>query len=98
MKYECPSCHLLTEDDVHPLNFVSHPLCVFCSTKHTQKELLNWQMDHLENIAQKHVHKIIRHLYKYFENEIKTIQVDIANYREKQNSDCGASVPVSSKE
>jgi hypothetical protein len=75
MKYECPSCKIFSEDDKEPISLLCHPLCVFCSTKHTQKELLNWQMDHLDHIQSKHFPIIIRYLYRYFENEINTLKV-----------------------
>lgn len=74
MMYECPSCKMSWEDKQEPLSQMTHPLCVFCSGKHTQKELLNWRMDHLEEIKPKHFPSIIRHMYRYFENEIKTIK------------------------
>ena len=74
MKYECPSCKLTWEDELQPIEQISNPLCIFCSSKHTEKELLNWQMDHLENISKKHFILVIRRFYRYVENEIKICQ------------------------
>ena len=72
MKYECPSCKLGWQDDIEPLSRLSHPLCIFCSSKHTQKELLNWQMDHLKDIDVKHFPLVLRYFYRYVENQLKT--------------------------
>jgi len=62
------------EDDTKPLDMISQPLCVFCSGKHTQKELLNWQFNQIEHISQKNQSLVMRHLYRYIENEIKSIK------------------------
>ena len=72
MIYECPSCKLKSQDGIEPLLKLSHPLCVFCSSKHTQKELLNWQMYHLKEIDKKHFPMILRHFYMYIENQLTT--------------------------
>lgn len=55
-----------------PLKRLTHPLCIFCSGSNTQKELLNWQMDHLKQIDVKHFPVILRHFYKYIENQLTT--------------------------
>lgn len=73
MRYECPSCKMQWKDDLEPQERLSHPLCVFCSSKHTQKELLNWQMDHLETIDPKHFPLVIRHFYRYVEHTVKSL-------------------------
>lgn len=74
MKYECPSCKMQWEDAIEPLERLSHPTCVFCSTRHTQKELLNWQVDHLENISVKNFPLVFRHFYRYVEKELTTLK------------------------
>lgn len=89
MKYECPSCKLYWEDEVKPLEFLCHPLCIFCSTNHTQKELLNWQMDHIESIPVKHHGLVLRHFYRYVENENKLMQAKLDDIKEKTNDDDG---------
>jgi hypothetical protein len=73
MNYECPSCKMHWEDTLEPLDRISTPLCIFCSSKHTEKELINWQMDHLENIYPKHLPRIIRNFYRYVERNINIL-------------------------
>ncbi len=70
MKYECPSCKLSWDDDIEPLSRLSHPLCIFCSSSPSQKQLFNWQMDHLKDIDVKHFPGVLRHFYKYVENQL----------------------------
>jgi hypothetical protein len=65
---------------------LSHPLCVFCSTRHTQKELLNWQMDHIQSISQKYQPLVLRHFYRYVESEVNSIKGMIDELRKKENS------------
>ncbi len=108
MIYECPSCKLLSKDDVEPLERLSHPLCVFCSSKHTQKELLNWQMDHLKEIDPKHFPVVLRHFYKYVENQLTTLEERFNDQKEMEESfkkfsqckqeDCGTDSALSPKE
>ena len=74
MKYECPSCKMNWRDTSEPKEMMSHPLCVFCSGKHTQKELLNWRMDHLKDIPLSHYPDVLRHFYKYIDHELKLIR------------------------
>ena len=74
MKYLCPSCKMYWEDDQAPLGMVTQPLCVFCSSKHTQKELLNWQSNHIDDIDMKYHGLVLRHFYRYVENELNLIQ------------------------
>jgi len=73
MNYECPSCKMYWEDNVEPVGKLSTPLCIFCSSKHTEKELINWQMDHLEQIKPNHLPKILRNFYRYVERNINQI-------------------------
>lgn len=77
MKYECPSCDLVWKDQKEPIDFVSTPLCAFCSLPHSQKELLNWQMNHLEDINPKKFNKLLGHFYRYVELEITTLKEKI---------------------
>ncbi len=74
MKYECPSCFLTWEDEKDPHEKICHPLCSFCSMSHSQKELLNWQIDHLENIPSHRFLHILRHLYRFVELELKLLK------------------------
>lgn len=74
MNYECPSCYMQWKDAKEPLDNIFYPLCSFCSLPHTQKELLNWQMDHIENISHEKLRKILRYFYRYVELEIKIIK------------------------
>lgn len=74
MKYECPSCYLKSEDDKSPIDLICHPLCIFCSLSHTQKELLNWQMDHIEDINPKSIKKVLRHFYRFVNNELEILK------------------------
>ena len=75
MKYHCPSCKLNTEDDLAPKDMISTPLCIFCSTKHTEKELINWQMDHLKDIDEKFFPIVIRNFYRYVERQLKNLYI-----------------------
>lgn len=74
MKYECPSCYLSWKDSNEPLEKKCFPLCSFCSLPHTQKELLNWQMNHIEDISPPKYPKILRHLYRFVELEINLLK------------------------
>ncbi len=74
MNYECPSCFLQWKDHKEPQNNIYHPLCIFCSIKHSQKELLNWQMDHIDNINKEKVFIILRHFYRFVELELKLLK------------------------
>ncbi len=74
MNYECPSCYIQWKDSKDPQDNTFYPLCSFCSLSHTQKELLNWQMDHIENISDKNLRKLLRHFYRYVELELKIIK------------------------
>ena len=85
MNYECPSCKMYWEDDQAPLNKLCHPLCIFCSSNHTQKELLNWQMDHIDQINTKHHGLVLRHFYRYVENELKLMQGKLDDIKGKED-------------
>jgi len=82
VRYRCPSCKINWEDGEHPLEKLCQPLCVFCSTKHTEKELLNWQMEHFKDIFPAHFPAVIRHFYRYVERSIKNLQEEL--YETKQ--------------
>ena len=89
MNYECPSCHLQWKDHKEPQDNLYHPLCSFCSLKHSQKELINWQMEHLENINPKKIHKVLLHFYRFVELELKLLKgklYDIQNNDKSANS------------
>lgn len=64
------------KDDKEPLNNLSTPTCIFCASRHTQKELLNWQMQHLESIDPKHFPLVLRHFYRYVESQIKNLEAN----------------------
>lgn len=83
MKYECPSCFMKWEDEIKPLDRLTHPTCIFCSQKHTQKELLNWQIDHIENISWEKYPFILRYLYQYFNHRLKEME---EKYEQKEKS------------
>ena len=89
MKYECPSCYLLWKDENHPVDKICFPLCSFCSLTHTQKELLNWQMNHIENINPKKFSQLFRHFYRFVELELKIIKekmCEMHGTRKSENS------------
>lgn len=81
MRYECPSCFMQWQDKAEPLNNIYHPLCIFCSLPHTQKELLNWQMDHIDHISLAHQTMVIRYFYRYVELELKTLKEQLYDLR-----------------
>lgn len=83
MKYECPSCFLQWQDSIKPLDLKCMPTCVFCSLDHTQKELLNWQSDHIEDLNPKKTPLFMRHLFRYFEGEINSLREEINSLREE---------------
>ena len=70
MLFECPSCHLHWEDSIEPINFVSTPLCELCSTSPNLDQLIDWQMDNLKSIDEKHLPSILRTFYKLFKSTI----------------------------
>lgn len=74
MKYECPSCNLTWKDVKEPIDLLCYPTCSFCSLPHSQKELLNWQMNQLDDINPNKLNKLISHFYRYVELELKTIK------------------------
>lgn len=80
MKYKCPSCKMRSEDSTPPLELLTQPLCVFCSSSHTQKELLNWRMDHIDSIDREDLGTVLRNFYRYVESEI--------NHLKEQLHDC----------
>jgi hypothetical protein len=53
---------------------ISTPLCVFCSGRHTQRELINWQMDHINDISLKDYGNVISHMYKALDGEINLLK------------------------
>ena len=85
MKYRCPSCKIEWEDDLEPINKLSEPLCFFCSSRHTEKELLNWQMNQIDNINSKHHPLVIRNFYRYIDNELKAMREEI--FEQKKEND-----------
>jgi len=87
MKYLCPSCKIQSSDDVKPLDMLTQPLCVFCSGKHSQKELINWQMHHLKEIDIKHHHEVIKHYYFYMDSKIKDIYSLIEDINRRLNGE-----------
>lgn len=89
MKYECPSCFLQWKDQKQPLDNIFHPLCSFCSLRHSQKELLNWQMDHLENLNPKKLTHLLRHFYRFVELELKILKEKFDERRETPTSKDG---------
>ncbi len=89
MKYECPSCFLQWKDEKEPFNNLFHPLCTFCSLRHSQKELLNWQMDHIENINPKKLIYLLRYFYRFVELEIKLLKEKLHDQRKEHTSKNG---------
>lgn len=77
MKYECPSCYLQWKDDKEPMDNIFHPLCAFCSIRHSQKELLNWQMNHIDDINPAKLTHVLRHFYRFVELQLKLIEEKI---------------------
>lgn len=74
MKYECPSCYVTWKDEKNPPEKLCFPLCSFCSMTHSQKELLNWQMDHIEDINPLKIKKLLRYFYRFVELELKLLK------------------------
>ena len=86
MKYECPSCFLQWKDQKEPLDNIFHPLCPFCSLSHSQKELLNWQMDHIEDINPKKLLHLLRYFYRFVELELNILKEKLHEPRENTDS------------
>jgi hypothetical protein len=82
MQYECPSCFLKWKDEKYPDDLICHPLCSFCSISHTQKELINWQMNHLEDINPDKLPNILRHFYRFVDLELKILNEKIDKNKE----------------
>lgn len=74
MHYECPSCFLAWTDSQEPQDKICYPLCSFCSLSHTQKELLNWQINHIENINPSKFPKIFRYFYRFVELKLQLLE------------------------
>ncbi len=89
MKYECPSCFLQWKDEKEPSDNIYHPLCPFCSISHSQKELINWQMDHIENINPKKLTHLLRHFYRFVDLELKLLKEKLYEYRKEHVSKDG---------
>jgi len=73
MKYRCPSCKMNWEDGTEPKERFCQPLCMFCSGRHNEKELLNWQMDHIKEINPPDLPVVIKHFYRYVERELSKL-------------------------
>ena len=86
MRYECPSCKMAWSDLMKPIEMLSMPLCIFCSCRHTEKELLNWQMDHLKEIPSKHFPVVLRNFYRYVEGKLNIIEERLHDKQEKDPS------------
>lgn len=86
MKYQCPSCYLQWKDDQNPRDRKCTPLCVFCSLKHTQKELLNWQSDHIENLDPSKIPLVFKYMFRYFELEIANLREEFYDERKKRDN------------
>jgi len=89
MNYECPSCFLQWKDEKEPIDNIFHPTCSFCSLSHSQKELLNWQLDHLENISCRGLPQLLRHLYRFVDLELKILKEKIDDCKENTSSKDG---------
>lgn len=87
MKYKCPSCKIKWQDSSHPLDMLSQPLCVFCSSSHDEKELLDWQIDHIKDVSSEDIPSIIRHLYKHIERSINFLQEEIYDIKKNYYSE-----------
>jgi len=83
MKYECPSCYLSWKDEKEPQENIFHPLCSFCSLNHTQKELLNWQMDHINEINPMKITNVLFHFYRFVDLEITILKEKIDDASER---------------
>lgn len=89
MKYKCPSCKMRWEDSKEPKERLTQPLCVFCSGKHTEKELLNWQMDHIKDISTDDLPTVLKHFYRYVERAINNLQGEIHDYTSRNSGGTG---------
>jgi len=74
MKFECPSCFLLWADSRSPKDEYHQILCSFCAKRHTEIELLNWQIDHIENISSEKHPRVIRNLFRYVTQEMSILK------------------------
>lgn len=74
MKFECPSCFLLWADSRSPKDEYHQVLCSFCVKRHTEIELLNWQIDHIENIFSEKHPRVIRNLFRYVTQEMSILK------------------------
>jgi len=74
MRYHCPSCKINWEDSLEPVMQIAQPLCIFCSSRHTQSELIKWQMEHIKDVNVKDYGLIVAHMYRYFEGEIRILK------------------------
>lgn len=74
MQFECPSCFMKWKDSRSPKDEFHVILCSFCGSPHQEFDLLNWQMDHLENIdIEKHQY-VIRNFFRYVTNRMSIFE------------------------
>lgn len=76
MKFECPSCFMYWSDHRLPKDEFHSILCIFCAKSHNEKDLIDWQIQHINNIETEKLKYVMRNLYKYF-----TLQISLLDER-----------------
>lgn len=72
------SDHRLPLDEFHMM------VCFFCVKDHTEKELINWQMQQINNIETEKLRYVIKNLYRYFTFQITLLEERINEYHESR--------------
>lgn len=62
------------EDAREPRDRFFHYLCSFCGSHHEEKDLLEWQVQHLSDIETEKLRYVIRNIYKYFKLQLTLLQ------------------------
>lgn len=74
MRRTCPSCFLYWKDEEDPEDAQAQTICHFCWTRRTEKELLNWQLQQLENINPKKLPIVLRYMIRNLEKRIEELE------------------------
>jgi hypothetical protein len=65
------------EDGREPRERFFQYLCSFCGMSHTEKELIEWQIQHLSDIPLEKMRHVLRNIYRYFNLQLSLLQGSI---------------------
>ena len=73
--------HRLPKDERHSV------LCIFCVKTHTESELINWQIQHINNIETEKLRYVIKNLYRYFTLQISLLEERINEHNNAEEEE-----------